>query len=66
MRHAFVIDVAVVRGFLVQLTKLLPTEESIFAQMGPAAERVTCKYCSSTFLLAPGENTCPNCGAPAQ
>jgi hypothetical protein len=53
-------------AFLVQLTKLLPTEESIFAHAGPAAQPVTCKYCSSIFLLAPSENACPNCGAPAQ
>ncbi len=54
-------------AFLAQLTKLLPSsEESIFAPTGPAPQRVTCKYCSSIFLLAPGENACPNCGAPAQ
>jgi hypothetical protein len=30
-----------------------------------APERVTCRYCSSLFILAAGKNTCPNCGAPA-
>ncbi len=26
---------------------------------------VSCKYCSSRFVLAAGKNTCPSCGAPA-
>jgi rubrerythrin len=33
----------------------------------PAAAnpRVTCRYCSSIFIVAAGKNQCPNCGAPA-
>ena len=38
------------------------------ARPSPAAAattRVTCKYCTSIFILAAGKNTCPNCGAAA-
>ncbi len=29
------------------------------------APPVSCTFCGSRFILAPGKNTCPNCGAPA-
>lgn len=35
------------------------------APAGPS-RTLTCAYCSSLFVLAAGQNTCPNCGAPAR
>ncbi len=51
-------------AFLAQFAKLLPTSltGSVSARI---ATRLTCNYCTSIFYLAPGKNTCPNCGAPA-
>lgn len=36
------------------------------AAASAAPTTLTCKYCSSVFILAPGKSACPNCGAPAE
>jgi hypothetical protein len=44
--------------------KIDPTTLQNAASMG-SHTRLTCKFCSSMYLLTVSRSNCPNCGAPA-
>lgn len=58
--------VAQLAGWVAQQLQAVPPDPGANQPSGAApTSRMTCRYCSTLYLLGP-QSCCPNCGAPAQ